>query len=220
MLSSSSAARSFFGLQSHFRRFGRTSVIPYALLTDAAKQATSPEQPPYLNIKLPDLSAPPPEPKVYIPFTPDFWESSRARAAAAPAAPEEPQTPKVIVVAGDSARADSTHISKPVAVEHHLEAPSDPPVNVSNLRGLFHDIADDLVLPKDLSVLKGQPALLHDVIEGISRSPSAKKSKPFSSRTLDKDQVRGVWIILGLFAASWLAGGWFKKDSKYAESKS
>jgi hypothetical protein len=130
---------------------------------------------------------------------------------------EEPQVPKVIVVAGDSARADSVsvpvqeHVA--VAVEHHAEPPSDP--KDSNLRSLFHDVADDLVLPKDLSVLKSNKALSDDFIEEAFTPTSRSK---FHYRTLDKDEVRGVWILLGLFAGSWLAGGLFKKDSKYTES--
>ncbi|KAI0306441.1 hypothetical protein B0F90DRAFT_1814340 [Multifurca ochricompacta] len=200
--------RSSLNQYSQFRKFGQ-SIVPQ-------KQATSS---PYLNIKLPDLSAPPLEPEIHIPFTPDFWESSRAKAEAVPTLPEDSLVPKVIVVAGDSSRADSTHISEPVqehvSVEHHVEPSSTP--KVSNLRSLFLDIADDVILPKDLNVFKAnrhQQALLNDLIE--ETSTSIGKSE-FHTRTLDKDEVRGVWILLGLFAGSWLAGGLLKKESKFAE---
>ncbi|KAI9466343.1 hypothetical protein BJY52DRAFT_1241412 [Lactarius psammicola] len=172
---------------------------------------------PYLNIKLPDLSAPPPEPLVHIPFTPDFWESSRAKAEANPAPPEEPHVPKVIVVAGDSSRADSSHILEPVREHVDLDHSSSDP-KVSNLRSLFLDIADDAVLPKDLDVLKvakNRQGPLDDLIEETTTFVGESK---FHTRTLDKDEVKGVWIILGLFAGSWLAGGLLKKDTKYAES--
>ncbi|KAH9966800.1 hypothetical protein BC827DRAFT_1264717 [Russula dissimulans] len=195
-------------LQPHIRTFRRTIIARNALPTDAGKQTT-----PYLNIKLPDLSAPLPEPEVYIPFTPDFWESSRARAEAAPAPSDEPEIPKVIVVAGDSARADSTHIFSPAHELVSVEPPAEP---VSNLRGLFYDLADDLALPKDFSALKANRDRLA-LVEGISPPPSTGRSK-FQPRTLNKDEVKGVWIILGLFVGSWLAGGWLKRDSKYAES--
>jgi hypothetical protein len=153
------------------------------------------------------------------PFTPDFWESSRAKAEAARALPEEPQIPKVIVVAGDDARADSTHIfadvREHVAGEHQPASVS----KASNLRSLYHDIADDLTLPKDLSALKpskGRLPLRDDMFEEISTSTGISK---IHFRTLNSDQVRGVWVIVGLIAGSWLAGGLLKKKSKYAESE-
>jgi hypothetical protein len=157
------------------------------------------------------------------PFTPDFWESSRAKAAAASALPEEPQIPKVIVVAGNAAHADLVHVSAPArehvsVLEHHAEPSSSAP-EVSNLRGLFLDIADDVPLPRDLSIFKinkAQQALLDDLIEETSTSTG---KSGFHTRTLDKDEVRGVWIILGLFAGSWLAGGLLRKESKYPKSK-
>jgi hypothetical protein len=157
------------------------------------------------------------------PFTPDFWESSRAKANAAPALPEEPQVPKVIVVAGDSARADSTHISaaigEHVTVEHYHAEPASVP-KASNLRTLFIDVADDLILPKDLNAFKyskgGLP--LHGDFEEMSTSAGTEMSK-FHNRTLDNDQVRGIWVIVGLFAGSWVAGGLLKKKSKYSESE-
>ena len=208
--------------------------------------ASSSQPPPYLNIKLPDLSAPLPEPEVHIvghpsydscseicskvtsfvvpiqPFTPDLWESSRTKAEAAAALPEEPHVPKVILIAGDSSRADS--VSVPVQEHdslelHHTEPSATAPApNVSNARSLFLDVADDLVLPKDLSALKplkGRLPQPDDLIDGTSTATSRR----FHARTLDKDEVRGIWIILGLFAGSWLAGGLFKKESKYSESE-
>ena len=152
------------------------------------------------------------------PFSPDFWESSRAKAAAAAALPEEPHVPKVILIAGDSARADS--VSVPVREHdslellHHTEhsATAAAP-NVSNVRSLFLDVADDLVLPKDLSAfkpLRGRLPQPDDLIDGTSSATSR-----FHTRTLDKGEVKGLWIIFGLFAGSWLAGGLLKKESKY-----
>jgi hypothetical protein len=125
------------------------------------------------------------------------------------------------------ARADSTHIiSEHVGVEHHPAAHPAEPASVpkaSNLRGLFLDVADDLMLPKDLSVLKhgkGQLPLRHDLFEELSTSEaSSEETSKFHFRTLDKNQVRGIWVIVGLFAGSWLAGGLLKTNSKYAESE-
>lgn len=154
------------------------------------------------------------------PFTPDFWESSRAKAEAALALPEEPQVPKVIVIAGDPARADlvSVPTREHISLEpHHAESSATATLNVSNTRSLFLDVADDLVLPKDLSAfkpLKGRLPQPEDLIDGTSTAMSR-----FHTRTLDRDEVRGLWIIFGLFAGSWLAGGLFRKESKYTESE-
>ena len=120
-------------------------------------------------------------------------------------------------MAGDSSRADSSHILEPIREHVDLEHPlSDP--KVSGLRSVFLDIADDAVLPKNLDVLKvtkNRQGVFHELIEDTTTSVGERK---FHSRTLDKEEVKGVWIILGVFAGSWLAGGLLKKESKYAES--
>ncbi len=87
------------------------------------------------------------------------------------------------------------------------------------MRSLFHDVADDLMLPKDLGVFKygkGRLPLRDDLYEETSASTGISKSH---NRTLDDDQVKGAWVIVGLFAGSWVAGGLLKKNSKYAESE-
>lgn len=120
-------------------------------------------------------------------------------------------------MAGDSSRTGSSHIIEPIPEHVDIEHPSLDP-KVSNLRSLFLDFADDAVLPKDLDVLKVtkyQQGVLDELIEETTTSVGERK---FHTRTLDKDEIRGVWIILGLFAGSWLAGGLLKKESKYAES--
>ena len=99
-----------------------------------------------------------------------------------------------------------------------MEHPSSSDPNVSNLRSFFLDVADDAVLPKDLDVLKvtkNRQGVFDDLIEETTTSVGDSKFHP---RTLDEDQVRGVWIILGIFAGSWIAGGLLKKESQYAES--
>lgn len=155
------------------------------------------------------------------PFTPDFWESSRAKAEAAPTPHEEPQIPKVIVVAGDL-RTDS--VSAPVRehvslLEQHHAEPSAAAPNVSNLRSFFLDVADDAVLPKDLSAFKPHKGRLPQPEDLLDEASTSTETSEFHTRTLHKDEVRGLWIIFGLFAGSWLAGGLFKKESKYAESE-
>ena len=86
------------------------------------------------------------------------------------------------------------------------------------MRNLCRDVADDLMLPKDLNAFrynKGRLAL-HGDFEETSTLTETGLSK-FHNRTLDNDQVKGIWVIAGLFAGSWVAGGLLKKNSKYAE---
>lgn len=76
------------------------------------------------------------------------------------------------------------------------------------------------MLPKDLNAFKyskGRLAL-HGDFEEVSTSTETGMGK-FHNRTLDNDQVRGIWVIAGLFAGSWVAGWLLKKNSKYAESE-
>lgn len=120
-------------------------------------------------------------------------------------------------MAGDSSRTGSSHILEHIPEHVDVAHPSLDP-NVSNWRSLFLDVADDAILPKDLDVLKVdkyRQEVPHDLIEETTTSVGERK---FHTRTLDKHEIRGVWIILGLFAGSWLAGGLLKKESKYAES--
>ena len=103
--------------------------------------------------------------------------------------------------------------------QHHAE-PSAAAPNVSNLRSLFLDVADDVVLlPKDLSALKPHKGRLPQPEDLLDEASASTETSGFHTRTLDKDEVRGLWIIFGLFAGSWLAGGLFKKEPKYTESE-
>ncbi len=89
------------------------------------------------------------------------------------------------------------------------------------MRSLFLDVADDLMLPKDLGAFKygkGRLPLHGDLYEETLTSTETGISKSHH-RTLDNDQVKGIWVIGGLLAGSWLAGGLLKKDPKYAESE-
>lgn len=103
-------------------------------------------------------------------------------------------------------------------MEHHHVEPASVP-KASNLRTLFIDVADDLMLPKDLDAFKySKGQLLHGDFEETSTTTETGMSKSHN-RTLDNDQIRGIWVIAGLFAGSWVAGGLLKKNSKYTESE-
>ncbi|KAG6900857.1 hypothetical protein C0993_009975 [Termitomyces sp. T159_Od127] len=114
----------------------------------ARTMSAAPGAPAFLNVALPDLWQPVPEPPVQIPYVPDFWDSSVQPPL--PAA-EEP-LPKLNVVAG----ADT-----PVSVgpSHNLldenapvlaspQTPVSPTPTPAPDAGILGDITDDLGLPR------------------------------------------------------------------------
>ncbi|KAI0665221.1 hypothetical protein C8Q70DRAFT_1049382 [Cubamyces menziesii] len=170
-----------------------------------------PNYPKYnLEIKMPNVSEPEPESPTPIPFLPDFWESSKVKKEAAPPEPAHTPKPKVMTVAGDI-----THPGG--GPSHNLYSPSDAvpasPENAptSTLGQLAADMAEDLGLPTSLK--RAPPAdAQYDVAQKTETSGGQGKSY---SRTLDQDERVGVWVLLGLFAGSWLAAGYFAPISEW-----
>ncbi|OBZ75080.1 hypothetical protein A0H81_04265 [Grifola frondosa] len=119
----------------------------------------------FMDIKIPDVSQPIPEPQTQVPFVPDLWDSSKVKADSAPPEETDSSIPKILAVAG--------------AATHHGGGPS------HNL----YPSATESVAPVSVSF----------------------------SRPLEKDERTGVWLLLGLLAGSWLAGGYFKAPSAFAE---
>ncbi|KAJ2980202.1 hypothetical protein NUW54_g11038 [Trametes sanguinea] len=73
-------------------------------------------------------------------------------------------------------------------------------------------MAEDLSLPT--SFKRAPPTeSQYDVAQTTETSGPQDKSY---SRTLDKDERVGVWILVGLFASSWIAAGYFAPTSEWA----
>lgn len=175
---------------------------------------------------IPDASRPVPEPVAQIvrfclpltsgpliltqcrylqPFTPDFWESSRVKAAEQPQ--EAPETPNLIAVAGDA-----THIS--ASPSHNLftasETATSEPVKSSKDKTLLEDLAEDMFLPTSFPKLQTEGA---DLMQVTNTSGAQEKDH---SRTLDREEKNGLWVLLGVFLGSWVAAGAFQAPSKFA----
>jgi hypothetical protein len=131
---------------------------------------------------------------------PDFWDSkpiSKPQTA-------EPRLPKLVIIAG----ADTHHGGGPshnLLDEHRHSAhltdshivPA--PMNTTVPSGLLQDIVQDLGVSSSVNL----PS-----IKGVAGSFSQAKEKPAGqSRDLNKDEIRGLWILLGLLAGSWVLGG-------------
>ena len=129
----------------------------------------------------------------------------------------EPSAPKLVVVAGSS-----THVSG--GPTHHLEPaesyntePHPTPSRIASLRGVWTDVADDLGIPRDISLgvtQRAQRSRVEDLPQETSRTTGQSE---FHSRNLDRDERRGVWVFLGLLGGSWLLGGALATGSAFAE---
>ncbi|KAI0670338.1 hypothetical protein C8Q78DRAFT_1035723 [Trametes maxima] len=165
-----------------------------------------------LDIHLPNVSQPIAEAPTPIPFLPDFWESSKVKRDTAPSQPAPSYKPKVITVAGEITH----HGGGP---SHNLYTPSPPSSSAparkeptSLLGHLAADMAEDLSLPSSFK-LPTRAEVQYDVAQKTQTSGGQGKTY---SRTLDSDEQTGVWVLLGLFATSWLAAGYLAPASEWA----
>jgi len=151
----------------------------------------------FTNINLPDISQPDLEADVQIPFVPDFWDSSLVKTASAVS---EPPLPKLLVVAG----VDTHHGGGPSHNLHDEHHPSrDSSVHASTMApsGFWEDVAQDIGIPTNIFAEHPKRAVFDHI-------PDASGSVPTKhSRALDKDEARGLWVLFGLLAGTWILGG-------------
>lgn len=171
------------------------------------------------------------------PFVPDFWESSRVKHEAAPTpTPTEPGLPKIVVVAGTSTHAAGGPTYNLAQADEFTSPPSSSSSSSSSsatsasesasggkkLTGLWADIAEDLGLPTTFrlprvgSVAADAEKALADSLPDES-TVGRQGSGASYERRLDKEEKRGVWVLLGLLGGSWLAGGIFSRSSAFGE---
>ncbi|EIN07329.1 hypothetical protein PUNSTDRAFT_114790 [Punctularia strigosozonata HHB-11173 SS5] len=158
----------------------------------------------YLEVRLPDF-VDEPEPQPQIPYGPDFWSSQ----APAHSQPKDAAPPKLLVVASDNeAPAHSVHQS---LTAHSL--PEEPSTSGSPAKpsrsgpsSIWTDIADDLGIPTSTSVANMESAF-------FGTTDRSSEVKP-QSRPLQPEEKTGVWLLLGLFAGGWVAGGLVNSQKK------
>ncbi|GLB34913.1 putative SAP domain containing protein [Lyophyllum shimeji] len=124
----------------------REMATAAAPASEGVAQRLLPASEAVMNINMPDIWQPVPEPPVQIPFVPDFWDSSLP--ADSPA--REEILPKLLVVAGAG-----THLNggpshnlhdEHVAVE--TDTPKTPAPERREEGGILDDITDDLGIPR------------------------------------------------------------------------
>ena len=72
-------------------------------------------------------------------------------------------------------------------------------------------LADDMGLPRTFKLKK-----VADQAFDVAPTTETSGEKSYS-RTLDSDEVRGIWLLFGLLAGSWLAAGALQPSSAYAQ---
>jgi hypothetical protein len=128
-----------------------------------------------------------------------------------PLAPADsnPSLPKIIVVGGSATHhggGPSHNLSNDHEAQSHVTHHSSPPKDHGGKGGIFQDIAEDLGLPT--AAEKSAREMQQAVADSLPDSFISGTQKA-DTRKLDGSEVRGVWLLFGLLAGSWFAGGIF-----------
>lgn len=177
----------------------------------ASQPASASKTPDLFMVRLPNLSQDGPNEPVQAPFVPDFWDSSSPK-------PEsiEPSHPKLHVVSGSATHPDggpTYKLEKPqdtVVIEEVVVIEPEGQAKPAIESGFFRDLANDLGLQPGFRV--GE-AVSNVVRAAKEQGPDVQaKSRPFNN-----EQTRGVWVLLGLLAGSWIVGGWVNRNRSVPE---
>ncbi|KAG2144891.1 hypothetical protein BD769DRAFT_1347535 [Suillus cothurnatus] len=177
----------------------------------ASQPASASRTSDFFLVRLPNLSQDGPYEPVQAPFVPDFWDSSSPRPE-----PIEPSHPKLHVVSGSATHPDggpTYNLEKPqdaVVIEEVVVIEPEGQAKPAIGSGLFRDLANDIGLQRSFRV--------GEVVSNVVRA--AKEQGPdvhARSRPLNNEQTRGIWILLGLLAGSWIVGGWVNHDRSVPE---
>lgn len=142
-------------------------------------------------------------------MVPDLWDSSRIKAESAPPTEPESVTPKILAVAGAG-----THYGG--GPSHNLyDEPDVPSADSTPSRGptgFWGGLADDLNLPTSFKLPSGMPSY-----DGPKTTETSAGLGKDHSRTLDKDEIQGLWALLGLLTGTWLVSSFLQPSSAFAE---
>ncbi|CCM02413.1 uncharacterized protein FIBRA_04511 [Fibroporia radiculosa] len=194
-------------------RHASTTEVPGIPTTEVPPPLPKTYPKEFLDVKMPTASEPDQEPRIQIPFLPDLWDSSRIKAESIPtSAQPDNSTPKMVAVAGSATH----HGGGPTYSLSNFESEDSTTTNASEAgpSGFWRDLAEDLNIPTSLKLPSA--AQVQAKFDAAEKTESLSGQKTYS-RTLDGDEVRGLWALFGLFAGSWLAAGYFKTPSAFAE---
>lgn len=92
-------------------------------------------------------------------------------------------------------------LEKPHEVEAIEPTSSEVHGEPAGEHGFFRDFADDLGLPRTFRVGNAVSDVVH----------ATKEQRLTKSRPLNDEETKGVWVLLGLLAGSWIIGGWVNR---------
>lgn len=154
----------------------------------------------FLAVKLPDLARPPPSASVQVPYVPDFWDSARPMTSP----PLEPERPKLHVVGGSATHYDG-------GPTHNLEKPQESDPSSVTVQTDEHpaikearfwpEFWEGLGLPRSFSIRPSLSQASRLAAQSGEDEPRAQ------SRPLTGEERKGLYVLFGIVAGSWLVGG-------------
>jgi hypothetical protein len=111
------------------------------------------------------------------------------------------------VVSGSATHPDggpTYNLEKPHEVEGIEQTTSEAHSEPTGEHGFFRGLADDLGLPRSFRV--GQS--VSNVVQAVKEKGPDINVK---SRPLTDEERKGVWVLIGLLAGSWIVGGWVNR---------
>ncbi|RDX56730.1 hypothetical protein OH76DRAFT_1395849 [Lentinus brumalis] len=169
-----------------------------------------------LDVKIPKAAEPEVEAPVPIPFFPDSWDSSKLKHESLPAQPVPSTGPKVVVVGGEETHpggGPSHNLYSPSSSSESSPTSAPRPAPKTAVGQLLVDMADDLGVPTSFK-LAGDVNEHYDVAAKTETSGAQEKTY---SRKLDADEKKGLWVLFGVFASSWIAASAFASTSEWVQ---
>jgi len=182
---------------------GSEASSPVPGMPQAAEHSNNMASTTFTNVNLPDLSLPDTELPTPIPFYPDFYDSIHHPTPYKTGDHStEPSIPKVLVVS-------SAHLDVGPLHEQGLSSRS----RFSTPGGsILQDVADDIGMP---TTWKRGLTGGSQTVSGLLKTKEASSTGDNDySRRLDGEEVRGVWMLLGLLTGSWVLGGVINRTPK------
>ncbi|KAI6028732.1 hypothetical protein F5J12DRAFT_807346 [Pisolithus orientalis] len=134
----------------------------------------------FFAFKMPDSARPTPPSSAQVPYLPDFWDSAKLNSTVTES---EPEPPKLHVVGGAATHHDG---GPTYLLEKHSEADTVQSVTCRRFSPI-------LGIP---TTMRLRPVADTTVVE-----------PPIQTRSLNREEVTGLYALLGILVGSWALGG-------------
>jgi len=112
----------------------------------------------------------------------------------------DPSIPKILVLSGSSVQHDNADDGQELFAEG---SPSSRSRFSTPGGSILQDVADEIGVPTKWE-LTDSPRAGSGSVSNTTGMPSSEEKE--YSRKLDEDESRGLWVLAGLLASSWLLG--------------